>query len=94
MKLLWTRLAVHDLDAAYEYISEHNAAAAEKTIERIELAVAALADHPNIGRRGRVSGTRELVVTGTPFVVPYRIGSGKVEILAVMHGARMWPDGF
>jgi len=94
MNLRWTRLAVHDLDAAYQYIAEHDAGAAGKIVERIAVAVAALADHPSIGRRGRISGTRELVVTGTPFIIPYRIGSGKVEILAIMHGARMWPDSF
>jgi len=94
MRLQWTRLAIRHLNAAYEYIAEHDPAAAKNIVERIEAAVAALADHPSIGRRGRVSGTRELVVTGTPFIVAYRRGSGGAEILAVMHGARMWPDSF
>ena len=90
----WTRLALHDLDAAYEYIAESNAAAAQQIVERIEAAVAALARHPGIGRAGRVPGTRELVVTGTPFIVAYRVVAGAVEILAVIHGARIWPDRF
>jgi toxin ParE1/3/4 len=94
MKLRWTRLAIHDLNAAYQYIAELDDAAAEQIVERIEVAVAALAHHPSIGRRGRVSGTRELVVTGTPFIVAYRLASGEVEILAVIHGSRMWPDRF
>jgi plasmid stabilization system protein ParE len=40
--------------------------------ERIQEAVEYLMEYPNIGRPGRVSGTRELVVSGTPFVVVYR----------------------
>jgi toxin ParE1/3/4 len=54
----------------------------------------ALRDHPNLGKPGRLTGTRELVVGGTPYVVPYRVLGDDVEILAVFHGARRWPDGF
>jgi len=94
MTLLWTRLAVHDLDAAYEYIAESNPVAAERIAERIAAAAAAIVQHPRIGKPGRVSGTRELVVAGTPFIVVYRMGPNRAEILSMMHGARMWPDRF
>ncbi len=94
MMVRWTRLAVHDLDAAYEYIAQDSPGAARHIVERIEAAVAALTHHPGIGRAGRVSGTRELVVTGTPFIIAYRSAARSIEILAVMHGARMWPDRF
>jgi toxin ParE1/3/4 len=46
-----------------------------------------------IGRQGRVGGTRELVVQGTPYIVVYRVHDD-VEILAVVHGARKWPESF
>jgi toxin ParE1/3/4 len=94
MIVRWTRLAVHDLDAAYEHIAQSSPGAAQHIIERIEAAVTALTRHPRIGRGGRVSGTRELVVTGTPFIVAYRTAASGIEILAVMHGARVWPDRF
>jgi len=94
MTVRWTRLAVHDLDAAYEYIAQSSPGAAQQIIERIEAAVTALAGHPRIGRAGRVSGTRELAVTGTPFTIAYRTTAGEIDILAVMHDARMWPDRF
>jgi len=94
MMVRWTRLAVHDLDAAYEYIAQSSPDAALNIVERIEAAVAALTHHPRIGRAGRVSGTRELVVTGTPFIVAYRTAASGIDVLAVMHGARMWPDRF
>ena len=94
MMVRWTRLAVHDLDAAYEYIAQSSPDAALNIVERIEAAVAALTRHPRIGRAGRVSGTRELVVTGTPFIVAYRTAASGIDILAVIDGARMWPDRF
>jgi toxin ParE1/3/4 len=51
-----------------------------------------LARHPMAGREGRVAGTRELVISGTPFVVAYRIEKNEVRILAVLHAAREWPE--
>jgi len=47
-----------------------------------------------MGRPGRVDGTREFVVAGTPYIIPYRVRGETVELLAVMHGARRWPDTF
>jgi len=41
-----------------------------------------------------VEGTRELVVTGTPFIVAYRRKGDQVLILDVLYGARKWPERF
>jgi plasmid stabilization system protein ParE len=84
--------AVADLGRAREYIVERNPTAAIAVVERIEVALASLAAYPTLGRKGRVPGTRELVVTETPFIVPYRVTSSRIEILAVIHGARRWPE--
>lgn len=92
MKPAWTRLALADLDNAYGYIAEDNPSAALRVIERVEKAVDALRRHPEIGRPGRVSGTRELIIPGTPFIAAYRIKDKRLEVLAVIHGARRWPD--
>lgn len=92
VKLRWTRLALEDLNHAFEYVAAENPSAARAAIERIEAAVNALRVYPDLGRPGRVEGTRELVVPRTPFIIPYRIAKRRIEILAVIHGARRWPD--
>lgn len=92
MKPAWTRLALADLDNAHAYIAEENPSAALRVVERIAGAVDTVGRHPEIGRPGRVSGTRELIIPGTPFIVGYRIKDKKLEVLAVIHGARRWPD--
>lgn len=56
-------------------------------------AVERLAARPNLGRPGRVAGTRELVIPGTPYVIPYRLRGDGLEIIAVFHGRQKWPKG-
>jgi toxin ParE1/3/4 len=94
MKIVWTRLALSDLDKAYNYIAANNPSAAVDTINRIEKAVNALVQYPEIGRPGRIPGTKELVVTRTPFILPYRVEDKHLKILAVIHTARQWPESF
>ena len=59
---------------------------------RIRATVDKLAEFPNIGRGGRVPGTRELVVSRTPYVVAYVVDADDVTILAILHGAQRWPE--
>lgn len=94
MKVGWTRLALTDLGSAYNYIAEESPSAAAQVVAMIEKAVEAIGRHPEIGRPGRVEATREFVVSGTPYVVAYRVRAQRVEVLAVIHGARRWPDQF
>jgi toxin ParE1/3/4 len=75
-----------------ERIAEDNPAAAIRIIERIRAAVERLGAFPAIGRPGRVAGTRELVVSGTPYIVPYRVRGERVQIITVLHSAQRWPD--
>lgn len=94
MKVLWSRDALRDLDEAHEFIAKDNPRAAKGIIERFEALLESLSIHPKLGRVGRVKGTRELVVTGTPFILPYVIDKQRIIILGVRHGARRWPKGF
>lgn len=92
VKLSWTRLALADLSHAHDYIALESPSAAAATIERIQSALAAVCRHPQLGRPGRLAGTRELVIPRTPFIAAYRIKAGRIEVLAVIHTARSWPD--
>jgi toxin ParE1/3/4 len=94
MRVRWTTPAREQFVSAYEYIAGENRAAAARTANRIWKSTELLASHPMAGREGRVAGTRELVVRGTPFIVGYRIEKKEIWILAVMHAARKWPEEF
>jgi toxin ParE1/3/4 len=94
MKVKWVRLALNDLDEAGEFISQDNPEAASRVFKRIWDATYMLADQPHAGRAGRVPGTRELVIPGTPFIIPYRVFEDTVQILRVLHGKRKWPKNF
>ena len=90
----WTPIATGHLREAYEYVAQDNVHAAESLLDRLFSAVEMLQLYPQIGRVGRVKGTRELVIAGTPFVVPYRSRRGRIDVLAVLHAARKWPEEF
>ena len=91
MRVKWTRRALREQDEAFEWIVTENPKAAGEVIDRMRAATRLLADNPRIGRPGRITGTRELVIARTPYVVVYRIGPEQVDILAVFHHARNWP---
>jgi toxin ParE1/3/4 len=94
MRVRWTTPAKEQFVAAYEYIGEENRSAAARTADQIWESTRLLERHPLAGRVGRVEGTRELVIRGTPFIVAYRVQKNDVWILAVLHGARKWPEEF
>jgi toxin ParE1/3/4 len=94
MRVRWTTPAKEQFVSAYEYIASENRAAAARTADRIWKNTEVLAGYPMAGREGRVAGTRELVIRGTPFTVAYRLERNEVWVLAVMHAARKWPDEF
>jgi toxin ParE1/3/4 len=92
MRVRWTTPAREQFITAFEYIAEENRTAASRTADQIWEGTQLLARHPMAGREGRVAGTRELIISGTPFVVAYRIEKSEVQILAVLHAAREWPE--
>ena len=94
MKIVWTEPARQDLRDIFIYISEENPNAARTLLSEIKERAVLLQDNPLIGRMGRVDGTRELVITGTHYILPYRIKEQQIQILAVFHTARKWPVTF
>ncbi len=94
MRVLWLKRAEADLNEAFDYLLERSPQAALRLYETIRQRVELLADHPHLGRAGRVEGTRELVVAGTPYIVAYTVDSriDAVIVLRVLHGRRTWPE--
>jgi len=87
----WKQPARNDLLDLVLWIARDNLSAATHMRQAVDAAVRTLATHPRLGRRARLTGTRELVVPRTPYVVVYSLGSDTVEVLRVLHGARRWP---
>jgi addiction module RelE/StbE family toxin len=94
MEIVWRRQAERDLQHVFDFILQHHPGAAKHLCDRIERRVGQLRDHPHMGRPGRVAGTRELIVAGTPYIVAYRVTASQVDVLAVLHAARRWPPAF
>ncbi len=92
MKLTWSAFALSDRDAIFTCIEADSPLAAVLIDERIVAAARRLLDFPASGRIGRVAGTRELVINGTPYVAAYVITETTVRILRVLHGAQEWPE--
>ncbi len=92
--VIWALPAENDLKEIADYIAEDRPAAAYRTLVRIKAAADSLTHNPEIGREGRVKGTRELILHDLPYILPYRVTDNSIQILAVMHAARKWPDGF
>ena len=94
MRVKWTRKALDNLDSAVEYIATDKPAAATDVALKIWNSAKMLADQPGMGRLGRVAGTRELVIPGLSYILPYVEKGGAVFILRVMHTSMKWPDKF
>jgi toxin ParE1/3/4 len=94
VRVKWLRRALANLSAEAEYIAKDSPSAAEHVITSIVDSIERLRKYPAMGRPGRVIGTRELVISGTPYIIPYRVRGDMVEILRVFHGTRKWPNHF
>lgn len=91
MRLVWGKWALADRRSIFDYLEERDPLAAVDMDEAIQAAVQLLRDFPNMGRPGRVDGTREFVVIGTPYIIAYVVLDDRVKLLRVLHGARAWP---
>lgn len=94
MEILWERRALLDLGQVEAYIAQDNPRAAVEISAAVRRSVSHLELMPHMGRVGRIGDTRELVVAGTPYIVVYRVRADAVEVLAIMHGTRAWPERF
>jgi len=91
MKVVWSRRAIRHLVCLREYIEKESEQNAALVAKRILKAVDLLENHPEMGRAGRLVGTRELVVPETSYIIPYRIRRDRLELIAVFRGRQKWP---
>jgi len=94
MRVTWHRRARQDLRHIREQIAAENPQAAQRVAQRILRAIDLLAEQPEMGRVGRVPGTREFVIPDTPYIAAYQIVEDTLVILRVLHGAQRWPEQF
>lgn len=94
MRVRWLRAALLNLDEEAAYIATEDPAAARLVVGRIVTAVNLLAQKPALGKPGRLSGTRELLVPKTRYLIPYRIRADQIEILRVFHTSRKPPKSW
>jgi toxin ParE1/3/4 len=92
MRIRWTTPAAQDLTNISDYIGERDGAAlARRVALTIYERVDALTAFPRQGRPGRLPDTRELVISGLPYLAIYRLRGDDIEIARILHGAQLWP---
>jgi toxin ParE1/3/4 len=91
MRVRWTPPAARDLRNIVQRIREDNSSAALDVAAAIYDGCGSLRKFPRRGRLGRIEGTRELVFSGLPYIVVYRIEAQIVEVVRIYHGAQDWP---
>lgn len=92
MRVKWLRRSLLNLDHEASYIAQSNPKAAAEFVLHLRDSALMLGEQPNLGRPGRIHGTRELVVSNFSYILPYRVRNDAVEILRVFHTSRKWPD--
>ena len=93
MKLEWMPLALKDRIEIFQYIAKDSPQNAIAVDDAIEAQCDQLMDFPQSARVGRIADTRELVISGYPFIVVYRLSEETVHLLRVINTSQQWPDG-
>jgi toxin ParE1/3/4 len=94
MRVRWLTRASKALITAHDDIAQDNPKAAKEFFRYAIASAEQLVRHPEMGRTGRVHGTRELVLVKYPYIIPYRVKGQDVQILHVFHSSRVWPSSF
>ncbi|MGH8190328.1 MAG: type II toxin-antitoxin system RelE/ParE family toxin [Rhodanobacteraceae bacterium] len=88
MRVVFAEPAARDLDGIVETITLVNPTAAERVFRAIVNTTHRLVDFPEMGRAGRLPGTREITVAGLPYLVVCQVAGDVITVVAVFHEAR------
>ena len=90
MRVVWTSEALQDRADIWDYIAADSPSAAARMDELFSVAAVRLTEHPNLGKPGKIPGTRELIPHESYRLV-YEVSGDTVWILTLVHTARRWP---
>ena len=90
MKVIWSRDASAQRWEIRKYIRQDNPAAARKIDKLLGDKAKRLVRHPELGRPGRVRGTRELVAHPN-YIIVYELTGDEARVLRVLHAAMSYP---
>lgn len=91
LSLRWSRFSIADRLAIFDYLDGLNPQAASANDLAIEKQIERLRRFPMLGKPGRIEGTRELMIKGTPYLVAYSLDCSKVHVLRILHTSQLWP---
>ena len=93
MRVRWTADAADDLEGICDYIAQDRPEAARRVAQSVIERIGTLKAFPQLGRSGRVAGTREITFTPLPYVAVYEVldAQDEVRVLRILHGAQQWP---
>jgi addiction module RelE/StbE family toxin len=92
MQVKWLRRALRNLEQARNYVFQDNPTAAQELILKIQNAANQLQNYPFMGKNGRVEGTKELIISNSPYILIYRIKEESVEVLRILHASKRYPE--
>jgi plasmid stabilization system protein ParE len=93
MKVHWTNLAVKHLADLHEHIARTSPQYALRIVDRLTRRSEQIGSFPESGRvvpRKNEPNLRE--VFEGPYRIVYRIKKGQIDVVAVIHGSRQWPN--
>lgn len=95
MRVYWTENAIAHLTNIFKYIEINSPTYARRVIDRITRRSEQIAEQPLSGRKipeYDAEDIRELIEK--PYRIIYRIKQNQIDVIAVIHGARLLPDEF
>jgi toxin ParE1/3/4 len=93
VKVHWTETSIEHLISIYDQISQDSSFYATKMVDRLTRRSQQIGDFPTSGRVVPEYGAQDLreIIEGSYRLI-YRVKADQVDVVAVIHGARLLPD--